>query len=172
MNAWRAPQRVVAADCPDQIADVGRDRRPADTTARLATPVQTEAAAMPAHQRRRLEDNRGFKQGGEQPIEPDEDHAICRAQPEPRHADYPSHCAGERCRDWLQARWYDFRQCCSQHSAWALVQITNTSRQSLLRSTDSGSKHCVLDCRCSLILNAETWQFELSLPNAVQQLDA
>jgi len=39
---------------------------------------------MPAHQRRRLEDNRGFKQGGEQPIEPDEDHAICSAQPEPR----------------------------------------------------------------------------------------
>src|SRR5271156_1711935 len=60
MNAWRTPQRVVAADCPDQIADVGRDRRPADTTARFPTPVQTEAAPMPAHQRLRLEDNRGF----------------------------------------------------------------------------------------------------------------
>src|SRR6516165_8863957 len=84
MNAWRTPQRVVAADCPDQIADVGRDRRPADTTARLATPVLTEAAPMPAHQRLRLEDNRGFKQGGEQPIEPDEDQAICTAQLEPR----------------------------------------------------------------------------------------
>ena len=48
------------------------------------TPGQTEAAPMPAHQRLRLEDNRGFKQAGEQPIEPDEDHAICRAQPEPR----------------------------------------------------------------------------------------
>src|SRR5271169_137546 len=82
MNAWRIPQRVVAADCPDQIADVGRDRRPADTTARLATPVQTEAAPMPAHQRLRLEDNRGFEQAGEQPIEPDEDQAICSAQPE------------------------------------------------------------------------------------------
>jgi hypothetical protein len=79
MNAWRTPQRVVAADCPDQIAEVGRDRRPADTTARLATPVQTEAAPMPAHQRLRLEDNRGFEQGGEQPIEPDEDQAISRA---------------------------------------------------------------------------------------------
>src|SRR5213076_409020 len=56
MNAWRTPQRVVAADCPDQIADVGRDRRPTDTTARLATPVQTEAAPMPAHQRLRLID--------------------------------------------------------------------------------------------------------------------
>src|SRR5437773_6499923 len=80
MNAWRAPQRVVVADCPDQIPDVGRDRRPTDTTARLATPVQTEAAPMPAHQRLRLEDNRGFKQGGEQPIEPDEDQAICSAR--------------------------------------------------------------------------------------------
>src|SRR5690242_4829977 len=84
MNAWRTPQRVVAADCPDQIADVGPDRRPADTTARLATPVQAEATAMPAHQRLRLEDNRGFEQGGEQPIEPDENQAIRRAQPEPR----------------------------------------------------------------------------------------
>src|SRR5260370_34902964 len=84
MNAWRAPQRVVAADCPDQIADVGRDCRPADTTARLPTPVQTEAAPMPAHQRLRLEDHRGFEQGREQPIEPDEDQAINRAQPEPR----------------------------------------------------------------------------------------
>src|SRR5271155_3737965 len=69
---------------PNQIADVGRDRRPADTTARLPTPIQTEAAPMPAHQRLRLEDNRGFEQGGEQPIEPDEDQAICSAQPEPR----------------------------------------------------------------------------------------
>src|ERR1700741_4728168 len=84
MNGWRAPQRVVAADCPDQIADVGRARRPADTTARLPTPVQTEAAPMPAHQRLRLEDNRGFEQGREQPIKPDEDQAICSAQPEPR----------------------------------------------------------------------------------------
>ena len=39
---------------------------------------------MPAHQRLRLEDNRGFEHGGEQPIEPDEDQAICCAQPEPR----------------------------------------------------------------------------------------
>ena len=84
MNAWRTSQRVVAADCPDQIADVGRDRGPADTTARLATPVQTEAAPMPAHQRLRLEDNRGFEQAREQPIKPDEDQAIGSAQPEPR----------------------------------------------------------------------------------------
>src|SRR5262247_938183 len=84
MNAWRAPQRVVMADFLDQIADVGRDRRPADTTARLPTPVQTEAVPMPARQRLRLEDNRGFEQGRQQPIEPDEDQAICRAQPEPR----------------------------------------------------------------------------------------
>src|SRR5215471_2394529 len=39
---------------------------------------------MPAHQRLRLEDNRGLAHGRAQPIEPDEDQAICRAQPEPR----------------------------------------------------------------------------------------
>src|SRR5215831_14357593 len=83
MNPWRTPQRVVAADCPDQIADVGRDRGPADTTARLATPIQTEPAPMPAHQRLGLEDNRGFAHRRKQPIEPDEDQAICCAQPEP-----------------------------------------------------------------------------------------
>ena len=33
--------------------------------------------------RLRLEDNRGFEHGGEQPIEPDEDQAICSAEPEP-----------------------------------------------------------------------------------------
>src|SRR5215469_12185957 len=81
---WRTPQRVVAADGPDQIADVGRDRGPADTTARLPTPIQTEAAPMPAYQRLGLEDNRGFAHGREQPIEPDEDQAICSARPEPR----------------------------------------------------------------------------------------
>ena len=83
MNTWRTPQRVVAADCPDQITDVGRDRGLADTAARLPMPVQTEAAPMPAHQRLRLDDNRGFEHGREQPIEPDEDQAIRRAQPEP-----------------------------------------------------------------------------------------
>src|SRR5262249_38657599 len=70
MNTWRTPQRVVAADCPDQIADVGRDRGPADTTARLPTPIQTEPAPMPAHQRLRLDDNRGFAHGRAQSIEP------------------------------------------------------------------------------------------------------
>ena len=39
---------------------------------------------MPAHQRFGLEDNRGLTDGRAQPIEPDEDQAVCRAQPEPR----------------------------------------------------------------------------------------
>src|SRR5579863_4892704 len=30
MNAWRAPERVIAAHCSDQIADLGRDRRSAE----------------------------------------------------------------------------------------------------------------------------------------------
>jgi hypothetical protein len=44
MDAGRAPKRIIAAHCPDQIADVRRDRRPADMTARLQAPVETEAA--------------------------------------------------------------------------------------------------------------------------------
>jgi hypothetical protein len=31
-----------------------------------------------------LEDNRDFEQGGEKPVEPDEDQPICSAQPKPR----------------------------------------------------------------------------------------
>src|SRR6516162_1303019 len=106
MNAWRAPQRVVAAHCPDQIADVGRDRRPTDTTARLATPVQTEAAPMPAHQRLRLEDNRSLAHGRAQPIEPDEDQAICSAQPEPhwRRPLQDDKLLAEKCRFGLASR--------------------------------------------------------------------
>ena len=38
---------------------------------------------MPAHERLGLEDDRGSKQRGEQPVEPDEDQPICIAQPEP-----------------------------------------------------------------------------------------
>src|SRR5579863_10512847 len=83
MNAWRAPERVIAAHCSDQIADLGRDRRSADSTpARLPPPVETEAAQMPAHQRLRLEDDRGSEQGGEQPIEPNKNQPICVPQPE------------------------------------------------------------------------------------------
>src|SRR6516162_7765182 len=106
MNAWRAPQRVVMADFLDQIADVGRDRGPADTTARLPTPVQTEPAPMPAHQRLRLEDNRGFEHGGAQPIEPDEDQAICSAQPEPcrRRPLQDDKLLAEKCRFGLASR--------------------------------------------------------------------
>jgi hypothetical protein len=39
---------------------------------------------MPAHQRLGLEDDRGSEQGGEQPIEPDENQPIRIPQPEPR----------------------------------------------------------------------------------------
>jgi hypothetical protein len=37
---------------------------------------------MPPHQRLGLEDDRGSEQRREQPVEPDEDQPICRAQPE------------------------------------------------------------------------------------------
>jgi hypothetical protein len=38
---------------------------------------------MPTHQRIGLEDDRGSEQAGKQSIEPDEDHPICSAQPQP-----------------------------------------------------------------------------------------
>src|SRR6516225_4953762 len=130
MNAWRAPQRVVVADCPDQIPDVGRDRRPADTTARLATPVQTEAAAMPAHQRLRLEDNRGFKQARAQPIEPDEDQAICRAQPEPRRRGSLKHnkLLAEKCHLGFASRMRSEHS--DEQSAEALQEVDHRDDES------------------------------------------
>ena len=83
MNTRRAPQRVMAADCANQIADLGRDLRPADTASRLPTPVETEAASMPANQRLGLEDDCGSEQRRKQPIEPDEDQSTCGTQSEP-----------------------------------------------------------------------------------------
>jgi hypothetical protein len=62
INAWRAPERIIAADRSDQITDVGRDRRPTGTTAGFPAPVETETASMPAHQRLRPEDDRGSEQ--------------------------------------------------------------------------------------------------------------
>jgi hypothetical protein len=64
MNTRRAPERVILADCADQIADLTRDLRPADTTSRLPAPVETEAATMPTYQRLWLEDDRGSEQRG------------------------------------------------------------------------------------------------------------
>ena len=70
MNTRRAPERVIMADCADQITNVARDLRPADTTSRLPAPVETEAATMPTYQRLWLEDDRGSEQRGKQPVEP------------------------------------------------------------------------------------------------------
>jgi hypothetical protein len=46
--------------------------------------LASDRADQPAHERLRLEDNRGFEQGEEQPMKPDEDLAIGSAQTEPR----------------------------------------------------------------------------------------
>jgi len=62
MNTRRAPERVTAADCSNQISDIDRELREADTAPRLPTPVETEAASMPANQRLGLEDDRGSEQ--------------------------------------------------------------------------------------------------------------
>lgn len=61
---------------------------------------------MPAHQRLRLEDNRGFEHGREQPIKPDEDQAIRSAQPEPRWRRLLQHekLLAEKCHLGLASR--------------------------------------------------------------------
>jgi hypothetical protein len=61
---------------------------------------------MPAHQRLRLENNRGLAHRREQPIEPDEDQAICRAQPEPcwRRPLQDDNLLAEKCRFGLASR--------------------------------------------------------------------
>jgi hypothetical protein len=43
MNTRCTPERVIAADCANQIADLGRDLRPADTASRLPTLEHFEA---------------------------------------------------------------------------------------------------------------------------------
>src|SRR5271166_267387 len=58
-------------------------RPPTDATVRLLTPVETEAAPMPAHQGLGFEDHRSSEQRRKQPVEPDEDQPIRSAQPEP-----------------------------------------------------------------------------------------
>ena len=83
-NSRRWRKRVVRL-IVDQIADLCRDHRPADTTtARLPAPVETEAAPMPAHQRLGLEDDRCPEQRRKQSKQPDENQPICPAQAEPR----------------------------------------------------------------------------------------
>jgi hypothetical protein len=42
MNTRRAPERVIAADCLDQVADLGRDQANMGTT-----PVSTKFEAEP-----------------------------------------------------------------------------------------------------------------------------
>ena len=85
MNAGRAPERVIAAHCPNQIADLRWDGRPADTaTARLPAPVETEAVPMPTHKCLGLGDDRGSERKREQPVKPDKDQPICIPQPEAR----------------------------------------------------------------------------------------
>ena len=72
MNARCAPERVIAVDCANQIADLGRNLWSADTTSRLPAPIETEATSMPTYQRLGLEDDRVFEQRRKYPIEPDD----------------------------------------------------------------------------------------------------
>jgi hypothetical protein len=83
MDAWRTPERILAAHLSDQHANAGRYRRSAGPPPGLPAPEQPEAAAVPAHQRLRFEDHRGLEQGREQAVKADEDQPVGAPQPDP-----------------------------------------------------------------------------------------
>src|SRR5215470_15447371 len=78
---------------------------------------------MPTHQSLRLEDNRGFEQGREQPIKPDKDQAICSAQPEPRWRRPPqdNKLMPEKCRLGFASRMRSEHS--DEHSAEQLQEV-------------------------------------------------
>jgi hypothetical protein len=90
---------------------------------------------MPAHQRLWLEDNRGFKQGGEQPIQPDEDQVIGRAQPEPRRRGSPQHnkLLAEKCHLGFASRMRSEHS--NEQSAESLQEVNHRDDE------DSPSRH-------------------------------
>ena len=57
MNAWRAPQRILVRHRPNQIADLGGDRRSPGVSATPPSPEQADALAMPGDDGRRLHDD-------------------------------------------------------------------------------------------------------------------
>jgi hypothetical protein len=83
MDAWRTPERILAAHLSDQRANAGRCGRSAGPPPGLPAPEQAEAAAVPAHQRLRFEDHRGLEQGREQAVKADEDQPVGAPQPDP-----------------------------------------------------------------------------------------
>ena len=76
VNARRTPQRVVAADWPDQCSNLGVNPRTATDIARLPVPVGVEPASVPANHGLRLYDDDRVQQPRIQSIQPYHQQAI------------------------------------------------------------------------------------------------
>jgi hypothetical protein len=85
MHTRRAPQRILARELTDQIADLPGNPRSCGNpaAARFPRPVETEPALVPADQGVRAEyDERGSAFGPD-PIQPHPEETLATARPEP-----------------------------------------------------------------------------------------
>ena len=76
MNVWCTPEVICPAHRADEIAQLGRDSRPANRLAGPLAPVRLEPRAMPADDRLWPENCNRAEDGREPTIEPNEQKAI------------------------------------------------------------------------------------------------
>ena len=81
MNAWRSPQDILGAHVPNQGPEFVVHLWTADPAARLPTPVEAEAGAVPSGKRVGTDDQHGSGDRREESIEPDEEEAVSVREP-------------------------------------------------------------------------------------------
>src|SRR5262245_52981282 len=76
MDVWCTPEVICTAHRADEIAQLGRDSRPANRFARPLAPVRLEPSMMPADDRLWAENCNRAEDGREPTIEPNKQEAI------------------------------------------------------------------------------------------------
>ena len=76
MNVWCTPEVICTAHRADEIAQLGRDSRPANRLAGPLAPVRLEPRAMPADDRLWAENCNRAEDGRKPTIEPNKQKAI------------------------------------------------------------------------------------------------
>src|SRR5262245_26879535 len=76
MDVWCTPEMICTAHRADEIAQLGRDSRPANRFAGPPAPVRLEPRAMPADDRLWAENCNRAEDGSEPTIEPNKQEAI------------------------------------------------------------------------------------------------
>src|SRR2546429_9032446 len=76
MNVWCTPEVICVAHLGNELAQFGRDSRPANRLAGPLAPVRLEPRAMPADDRLWAENCNRAEDGREPTIEPNEQKAI------------------------------------------------------------------------------------------------